>query len=482
MANPGDGDIPRSDSPQVPNTRDNSRQEAAMLTARLDRLPATRYIWKLVVLLSLGGFFEIYDIGLTGSISPGLIRAGIFHTGTKGMFGLTDQATFAAVTFLGLFIGTIAFASSADRYGRRAIFTIALLWYAVATVVMAMQSTAIDIDLWRFIASVGIGVELVTIDSYIAELVPKQIRGKAFAANHCIQLSAVPLVALLSWLLIPTKPLGMEGWRWVAFFPALGAIFVWWIRRSVPESPRWLVSRGRVQEAQNVMAMIEGHVSSEAGYKLSEPAPNAPEEASSASLYEILRPPFARRTIMLILLNFFQAIGFFGFNNWVPALMESRGAGFVKSLQYSFIIATIFPVTPLLFILIADRIERKWQIIIAATSVAVFGLAFSQQSTVAKLIAFGGLLALANVLLSYSYHAYQSELYPTRVRARAIGFVYSFSRLSTVFSSFMIAFFLQRFGTIGVFAFIASAMLVVVVSVATLGPRTGGRALEEIAH
>jgi putative MFS transporter len=100
-----------------------SRQEIAMISARLDRLPATRFIWKLVVLLSLGAFFEIYDIGLTGSLSPGLIRAGIFHAGTKGMFGLTDQATFAAITFLGLFVGTIAFARVADRYGRRAIFT-----------------------------------------------------------------------------------------------------------------------------------------------------------------------------------------------------------------------------------------------------------------------------------------------------------------------------------------------------------------------
>jgi putative MFS transporter len=185
---------------------------------------------------------------------------------------------------------------------------------------------------------------------------------------------------------------------------------------------------------------------------------------------------------MLILLNFFQAIGFFGFNNWVPALLESRGASFVKSLQYSFIIAMIFPIAPMLFVLIADRIERKWQVMIAAASAAVFGQVFSQQATAASLITFGVLLALSNVLLSYSYHAYQTELYPTRVRARAVGFVYSFSRLSTILSSFMIAFFLHKFGTIGVFSLIASAMLVVVLSVGLMGPRTGGRALEEIAH
>jgi putative MFS transporter len=459
-----------------------SRQEAAIITARLDRLPATRYVWKLVILLSLGAFFEIYDIGLTGSISPGLIRARIFHAGVKGLFGLTDQATFAAVTFLGLFFGTIAFASVADRYGRRAIFTFSLLWYAAATVVMAMQSSSITIDLWRFIASIGIGVELVTIDSYIAELVPKQIRGRAFAANQCIQLTAVPFAALLSWLLIPTQPLGMDGWRWVALFPALGAIFVWWIRRALPESPRWLANQGRVGEAERVVAKIEAHAVSELGHRLPEPQPSAGDKARSAHLTEIFRPPFARRTTMLLMLNVFQAIGFFGFGNWVPALMASQGTTFVQSLQYSFLISTLSPVTPMFFLLIADRIERKWQIMIAATCAALFGLAFSQQFTAARLITFGGLLTVSNSLLSYGYHAYMSELYPTRMRARAVGFVYSFSRLSTVFSSFMIAFFLERFGAIGVFTFIAFAMLVVVLSVGILGPRTRGRALEEIAQ
>src|SRR5258708_3901855 len=474
--------MPNRATMQSTEPREMSRASAAMVSARLDRLPATAYVWKLIILLSLGAFFEIYDIALTASISPGLIRAGIFHAGEKGLFGLTDQATFAASTFLGLFIGTVAFASVADRYGRRVIFTISLLWYASATVVMAMQSTAVMIDLSRFIASIGIGGELVTIDRYVAELVPKQNRGRAVSVDHAVPLTAVPIVALVSWQLIPLKPLGMDGWRWVALGPALGAIFVWWIRRTVPESPRWLAARGRIHEAEEVMAMIESHVKPQAGGTLPEPIPTAAETVGKTSLSEILRPPYTPRTIILVLLNFFQAIGFFGFNNWTPALMESRGASFVKRLQYSFFIATLFPITPLFIALIADRIERKWQVMIAAICIAGFGLAFSQQSTTARLIAFGGLLAMSTILLSYAFHAYMSEVYPTRVRARAVGFVYSFSRLSTVFSSFMIAFFLQRFGTTGVFAFIASAMLVVVIAVGILGARTRGQALEEIAQ
>ncbi|HUK89838.1 MAG TPA: MFS transporter [Blastocatellia bacterium] len=476
--------IPESAGPGIPisGSLDGSGQRAVPVGARLDRLPATAYVWKLIVVLSLGGFFEIYDIYLTGSISPALIHSGIFHAGAKGLFGLTDQATFASVTFLGLFIGTVAFASVADRYGRRPIFTFSLLWYAAATAIMAFQNNVVMIDVWRFIAGIGIGVEIVTIDGYIAELVPKYVRGRAFAVNHIVQFTAVPVVALLSWQLTPLKPFGLAGWRWVALVPVIGAMVVWWIRRSVPESPRWLEAQGRIREAELALSMIETRVAAEAKRDLAEPRAMAPTTPGKASLGEILRPPFTRRTNMLILLNFFQAIGFYGFNNWVPALMESRGASFVHSLQYSFFIAMLYPVTPFFIAMIADRIERKWQVVIAAIGVAAFGLTFAQQSATAWLISLGGLLTVSTILLSYSFHAYMSEIYPTQVRARAVGFVYSFSRLSTVFSSFMIAFFLQRFGTIGVFGFIAFAMLMVVLSVGILGTRTGGQALEEIAQ
>ena len=125
----------------------------------------------LVVLLSFGGFFEFYDLFFTPYVMPGLIRSQIFREGQNGLFGLPDQASFLSCTFAGLFLGTIVFASVADKFGRRVIFTYALLWYALATGIMAAQDSRGGILLWRFIAGVGIGVELVTIDTYISELV-----------------------------------------------------------------------------------------------------------------------------------------------------------------------------------------------------------------------------------------------------------------------------------------------------------------------
>lgn len=434
------------------------------------------------MLLSLGAAFEIYDLILTAYVSPGLIRSGIFSDNSKGFFGLTDQATFASATFAGLYVGTIFFAQVADRFGRRAIFTFSLLWYAAATVVMAAQNTAIGVDVWRFIAGIGIAVELVTVDTYISELVPKTIRGKAFAVNSCIQFSAVPLLALLAWLLVPLDPLGMAGWRWVVLVPAIGAVAVWWIRLAVPESPRWLAHHGRLDDAERVTAALEASVTADLGRPLPAPAPAMIEEDGSSGFSEIWRRPYRRRTLMLMVFNFFQTIGYYGFGNWVPALMAAQGANITQSLRYSFVVAISYPLAPLFFTLFADRFERKWQIVTAAMGIAVFGLLFTKQSSAVMLIACGVLITISNQLLSYSFHAYQAELFPTRVRARAVGFVYSFSRLSTVFTSFMIAFFLQNFGTLGVFGFIAGSMMMVVVSIGIFGPRTRGLALEEISH
>ena len=455
---------------------------AAEITARIDRLPSCREFWRLIVLLSLGGAFEMYDLFQTAYLSPGLISSGIFHAGGKGLFGLTDQASFAAATFAGLFFGTMVFGSVADRFGRRTIFTLSLLWYTAASLAMGIQHSNVGVDLWRFIAGLGIGVELVTIDAYISELAPKRLRGRAFAINQSVQFLAIPFVAAVSWILVPRAPLGLAGWRWVVFLGSLGAIAVWVIRRSIPESPRWLAQKGRLEEANAAISKIEARVEAELGRPLSEPGVAASEEGGMGRFSEIWVAPYGGRTLMLVVFNIFQTIGFYGFGNWVPALMASKGANVTNSLQYSAIIALIYPIGPLLCALIADRFERKWQIVSAAIGTATFGLLFARQTTTVSLIIFGMFITLSNNLLSYSLHAYQAELFPTRIRARAIGFVYSWSRLSTIFTSFMIAFFLENFGTKGVFAFIATSMLMVVLSIGIFGPRTGGLALEEISH
>lgn len=455
---------------------------APTIAARLDRLPPSSHIRKYVTLISFGGWFEFYDLFFTAYVAIGLFKSGIFKPTTLGLFDFQGFASFVAALFTGLFIGTICFSWLSDRFGRRSIFTFSLLWYSIGSLIMAFQTTSTMIDLWRMIASIGIGVELVNIDTYISELVPKEQRGTSFAYNQFVMFTVVPVVALLAWLLVPTTILGLDGWRWVVIIGSVGAVVIWWIRLRLPESPRWLAQHGYTVEADRILSEMERQVQAETGRPLPAPQLVAGEADTKAGAWsEMWTPAYRGRTIMLMVYNLFQTIGYYGFASWVPTFLISQGIETTKSLEYTFIIAIANPIGPLVGMWFADKFERKWQIAWAAIGIAVFGLLFSQQSTALGVIVFGILITLSNNWLSFSFHAYQTELYPTRIRAQAVGFVYSWSRFSTIFSGFIIAFFLAHYGTLGVFGFIAVAMVIVFIVIGGFGPATTRQRLEAIA-
>ncbi|MCF5709870.1 MFS transporter [Pseudomonas syringae] len=455
---------------------------AALISARMDRLPAVATIWKLVALLSMGGFFELYDLFQTAYISPGLLKDGIFATGAQGLFGFSDQAAFASATFLGLFFGASLVSPLADRFGRRAIFTCALIWYTLFTVLMGLQTSAMGVIGMRFLVGIGLGVELVTIDTYLSELVPKRMRTSAFAFAFAIQFLAVPSVALMSWWLVPQAPFGYSGWRWVVISSAVFAVFVWWLRSALPESPRWLAQQQRFEEAERIVENIEARCLKDHQKPLDEPEPQNVKVEGEGRFADMWQPPYRRRALMLIAFHIFQAIGFFGFGNWLPALLSGQGVSVTHSLSYAFVITLAYPLGPLLFVKFANRFENKWQIVGSALGSMIFGTLFAFQTSAAGLIVCGVMITFCNAWLSFAYHSYQGELFPTNIRARAVGFCYSFSRLSTVFSSLLIGIFLEHFGTPGVLAFIVSSMLIVIVTISGFGPRTRNLALENIAH
>jgi len=449
------------------------------ISRRLESLPASSYLWRLVILLSLGGCFEIYDLFFTGYIAPGLNRSGLLTTKTQAFFGFSGIGAFVAATFAGLFVGTFFLGFLADRFGRRSIFTYALLGYTAATVAMACQTTSGGVLLWRFIAGIGIGVEIITIDAYITELVPSWMRGRAFAINQAVMFTAVPVVAALAWWLVPLSPYGVDGWRWVVLIGAAGSMVIWILRLFVPESPLWLARHGRTEEAIQVLRTLEA--SAGATSARAEKAANAsPARAAvaKAGYAELFKPPYLSLVVMFMVFNLCQAFGVYGFANWVPALLVEKGITVTKSLQYSFIIAFAYPIAPLLAASFADRFERKWIICGAAVAISAFGMAFSQFAQPALLILSGVLITAANMTMSYAYHAYQTEVFPTSIRARASGLVYSMSRVSATFSGFIVAYVLREAGVGGVFGLITSAMFVVIIAIATFGPNVRGKPLD----
>ena len=433
------------------------------------------------MVLSLGMFFELYDMLYTGYIVPGLIRGGLLTTSPKGVFDPSGVANFIASLFVGLFVGTMLCGYLADRYGRRRIFICALLWYAAANTIMAFQQTAWGLDAWRFVAGIGLGLEIVTIAAYTTEWVPPHVRGRAFACVQAVGFLAVPVAAALAYALVPHAPWGWDGWRWVVLMGALGALFAWWMRRELPESPRWLAQQGRLDEAERLVSDWESKIQAEYGRPLPEPGIAIPV-AQGGGFGDLWRPPYRRRVVMLSLFNIFQVVGFYGFSHWVPTLIAKQGIAVTSSMLYASVIAIAAPVGPLLGCMMADRVERKTMIVAMAAMCAACGMGFSQTTNPAMLIALGMGLTLATNVMSYSYHAYQAEIFPTGIRARAVGLVYAWSRLSSIFVAFIIASTLRQFGSFGVFVLISGAMVIVMVVIGAMGPRTRGRSLDAIAE
>jgi putative MFS transporter len=259
----------------------------------------------------------------------------------------------------------------------------------------------------------------------------------------------------------------------------VGALLVWTLRSGIPESPRWLAGRNRGAEADAIVSSLEAKVAAQRG-PLPALQPAAAERGGRATLTDIFSAKYRGRTLMLSVFNAAQVIGFYGFNSWIPTLLIARGVNVTHGLQYAFIIAIAQPFGPLLGSVFADKIERKWQIIGGLAGMALLMAAFAFATSPAALIVLGIGFTLAANVMSFAYHGYQAELFPTRIRSRAVGFVYSWSRLAAAFSGLIIGSLLVSGGVPAVAVFIGGAMLVGIAVIGVFGPSTNGMALEQL--
>lgn len=442
------------------------------IAARVERLPLVGFHYRFIALISLGAFFDFFDIFMLAYVGAALQ--------SSGFLGLEQFSALLAAGFLGMFVGTAVFGIGSDRFGRRTSFVLMLLIYSIFTLAGAFAPDATTLIVTRALAGVGIGAELVVIDTYVTEIVPGAYRGRFVAITQLVGFCAIPVAALLSRVLLPTHVL-LDGWRWILVIGALGGVFTWWIRRGIPESPRWLESVGRGDEAERVMAEIERTVEAEHGRPLPAPGVLRVERAERVPVRELFGPVYRSRTLMLLVFHLLQTVGIYGFANWAPTFLLRQGQSLGHSLEYSFLIALVSPVGPLLGVLTAERFERKRSIVVLATLMALVGLAFPYARSAVEIVAIGALFTIFSYWFSSAFHAYQAELFPTRARATGVGFTYGMSRLSAVFSTLIIGALLVR-GVLAVFVFMAAAMLGVALVVGIFGPRTNAIALEDVSH
>ncbi|SDZ10315.1 MFS transporter, putative metabolite:H+ symporter [Amycolatopsis xylanica] len=431
------------------------------ISERLDRLPVTRRHRYVVALVGVATFFDLYDLFLAGTISTVLTKQFAVSPG--------DLKLLLASAFLGAFVGALGLGRLADRVGRRTAFLVTLGLYSVFTLLGAFSTEVWMLVVCRFIAGIGIGAELPLADAYLADLLPAKHRGRATAWAYTIGFCGVPAAGFLARWLAEYE----NGWRWLFVIGGLGAVVVLALRTGLPESPRWLVSQGRYEEAEAVVRRFE----KETPEVITPEAPPSPKAPATA----LFRPPWLKRTAMLYVFQALQAFGYYGFGSLVPIVLAAKGFHLSTSLTYVALTFLGYPLGSALSIPIIERAQRKWLIIGSAAGMAGFGLAFGYATTSAAIITFGFCYTLLSNVFSNAFHTYQGELFPTELRATAAGSAYSLSRLATAAMPFVLLPVLTGSGPGAMFAIVAGAMMILIVDVALLGPPTTGRSVESIA-
>lgn len=459
----------------------STRTVTPSIGERLERLPIGKFHRRFITLVSLGEWFDMYDLFMIAYVGAALENS--------RFLSLHQFSALIASGFLGMFVGTVLFGLGSDRIGRRSAFILMLLVYSAFTFLGAAARSATWLIALRFFAGIGIGAEIVVIDTYVSEMVPSHARGRFVAITQVIGFTSVPIVALLSRVLVPTHFL-ISGWRWVMVIGAAGALLAWYMRLGLPESPRWLESVNRTAEAEEIVTEIEAEsasgVTSPRQGKVVLPQESKASlnlhgkwKSTVSGLLELWSARYRKRTLILVIFQTLQTFGFYGFANWAPTFLLKRGIGLLPSLNYALLIAIIAPVGPLFASFTADRLERKWTIFTLALCIAAFGIGFALWHSPVMIVVSGSLVTLSTNWFSAIFHSYQSELFPTRIRATGVGFTYSWSRLSAAFSAFLIAAVLKH-GVPAVFTMLAAAMLGVSIVIA-LGPQTNRKSLEELS-
>lgn len=453
---------------------------AAPVTAAssvLERLPVSGWHWRLVVLVGIGTFFDLYEVFLGGVLAPVLAKE--FGLGSLG------KSMVIAAGFAGMFIGANVLSIAADRLGRRRVFILNLLVYSVFSFAAAFSPNIETFLVLRVIAGVGLGAELVLVDTYLAEFMPAQRRGRMTAWAYTIGFLGVPLAALLGGRLVAREEfLGIDGWRWLLLFGGLGAVFIMAVRTMLPESPRWLESRGRPDEARAVVESVVAKVAP--GTVVAEsPTPDTVADAgddapSVAQALKIAFRDYRKRTVMLVIFQVLQTVAYYGFGTLAPLVLVGKGFEVTESLGYAALAFAGYPLGSLISVPLVERFERKHLIIASALGIAVCGIVFAASTNVAVIVLAGFLLTAVSNIFSNGFHIYQAEIFPTAIRSTASGVCYSLSRATSTVMPFIAVPALAALGPVAVFSGSAVLIVLLCLDVGFLGPRSTGLALEQV--
>jgi len=414
-------------------------------------------------------FLDSFDIYLAGGVLGALTRS--------GWSNIQLNANFLTATFVGMLIGALTAGILGDAKGRKFTYQFNLAIFGVASLAGAVAPSMNWLIVCRFFMGLGLGAEIVVGYGSLGEFIPPAVRGKWSAYLSLITNSALFFSTLLGYLIIPTI-----GWRPMFAVVGAGALIVWVVRKKMPESPRWLESKGRLQEAEQILAGIEAETV--AGGQVLPPVVVLPSAVpKTTTLLSLFAPPLLRRTVLGVCVQVCINIVIYGFIVWVPTFLVREGFGLASSLGYTTLMSLGGPAGALLGVLLADRIGRKNGLIVVSFIAAVVGFLYSQSHSVEMATALGFILfTLTYLLVALGIATYVPELFPTENRLRGNGVAGAAGRIAGIFAPQMVVAMYALGGIKDVLSVIVGAMVVLVVVLVVFGLETNQRSLEEIGQ
>ncbi|MFY9712533.1 MAG: MFS transporter [Microbacterium sp.] len=435
----------------------------ASLAERLDDLPFTRRHARLLTGSGLGWALDAMDVGLISFILAALVQ--------QWDLSRTAAGWIASVGFLGMAVGATLGGLLADRLGRRQVFALTLLVYGVATGASAFVGGLAALLVLRFLVGLGLGAELPVASTYVSEFAPARIRGRMIVILEAFWAVGWTAAALIGYFVIPASA---DGWRWAFALGAIPALYALVVRWGLPESPRWLASRGRIAEAERIVSTFEadaGLVAEPAIRK--EPPSRSIAVTARARLLTLWNPEFSRRTICLWLVWLTVNFAYYGAFIWIPSILVEAGFDLVRSFGFTLIITLAqlpgYAVAAWLIEVWGRRSTLSVFLIGSAVSAVFFGTATTEPA----IIASGMALSFFNLGAWGALYAVTPEIYPTSLRATGAGWAAGVGRIASIVAPLVVPLLLVAGGAPLLFTVFGGCFLIAAAAAWGLADRRG---------
>ena len=440
--------------------------------ARLDRLPTGRFHRRILLMIGAGLFLDAFEVYMAGGVLGALVKS--------GWSDMRMNAAFVSATMIGMMLGAWLSGFLGDRYGRRFSYQLNLALFGGASLAAAFAPNMPVLIGLRFVMGIGLGAEIVVGYATLHEFVPPRTRGRWLGILSFLTNCSLAVSAFVGLWVIPAF-----GWRTMFAVVGVAALGVWLLRKSMPESPRWLESKGRLAEADALLRSIEGEAA-KPGRDLPPLPPAAPESAPPGnaldSLGALFSPALLRRTLIAISINITMGCVIYGFVVWLPSIFVKEGRSVVSSLHFVAMMSLGAPVGALLGMALADRIGRKAGVGGACLLAALFGSVYPFVGSDAWLMATGfGIVTCIYAFVTLGFAIHVPELFPTSCRLRGAGLTGGIGRLAGAGIQFVVVAVFAQAGIYGVVALLVSILLIQAAIMFGFGIETKHRSLESLA-